>query len=293
MKSLLILISTYNGEKFLEKQLESIKNQKLPNDLDIRIYARDDGSKDGTIRILQEWKKELNIEIIKGENIGARKSFYWLLMNTPRADYYAFCDQDDIWKLDKIEKAISTIQSGYDMYFSNVEYIDENDCPLGSNLLRNDFSLSLRRIFMCNPANGCTMMWNNKIHEMLKEIEYKTFTMHDEFVCTIASIFGKVYYDSEASMFYRVHASNVTQSDSIQKKYKLWKEIWFGRKQYSLDKRANTLLEYSINDDDKRVLQEISTYRRGINRFRLLHKYNCEDFGIERSFKLRMILGLL
>jgi len=94
-------------------------------------------------------------------------------------------------------------------------------------------------------------------------------------------------------MNYRLHALNVTQSNGLKKKFKLWKSIWFGRKAFSLDKRSKMLLGYELKDEDLEIITDLSIYKRGFNRFKLVKEYSCEDAGIQRSFKMRMILGLL
>ncbi len=294
MKVITILMSTYNGERFLEKQLTSINRQSLSKkEYSIRLFVRDDGSSDRTIDILNSWKEKLSIDIVVGNNIGARESFFALLCDAPESDYYAFCDQDDIWDENKLERAIACVDADRTLYFSNVRYIDEYDKPLGENLLCQEFNFTLTRLLMCNPANGCSMVWNRGLQKLIKDVPYDTFTMHDEYLCTIATLFGNVVYDSLPTMGYRVHGSNVTQSNSLAKKIKLWKSIWFGRAPYSLDKRAKMLLGYHLANKDKLVLSSLCKYKRGINRFRLIRLYSCEDRGIERSFRLRMLIGVL
>ena len=163
---------------------------------------------------------------------------------------------------------------------------------IGKRLLSEDFSLSLERVFMCNPANGCTMIWDKELQKELLKIPYDTFTMHDEFLCIIALLLGTVIYDPNPSMYYRLHSLNVTQSNSIIKKFKIWKQIWFGRKPYSIDKRAKVLMTYPSENGRNTVLQEIGDYKKGLNRIKIMKKYKCEDVAIDRSFKIRVLLGL-
>ena len=286
-------MSTYNGAQYISQQLESIYNQKGLDEYVLNLFIRDDGSKDDTVDVIHSWENRLSIDLIEGNNIGARESFFFLLKNAPASDYYAFCDQDDYWHEDKLCTAINHMSKEGVLYFSNIEYVDTKGNKIGKNLLANDFELSLERILMCNPANGCAMVWDRQLHETITKIPEDTFTMHDEYVCTLAYLFGSVFYDSNSTMDYRIHESNVTQSDSIKKKYKLWKEIWFGRKQYSLDKRAKMLLHYKLKDEDRKVLVALSEYKKGINRIILMRHYSCENPGIERSFRLRMLIGVL
>lgn len=302
MKKITILMSTYNGEKYLDKQLDSIFSQNIGTDYaSLSLVVRDDGSSDRTIDILENWTSRLNINIINGENIGVRESFFWLLMNAPDSDFYAFCDQDDIWKRDKVTNALRHIKEDKTLYFSNAAYIDEDDNLIGKNLLKTDFIMNLKRILMCNPANGCTMFWDYKLHRLLRLIDHNTFTMHDEFVCTIAQLFGNVIYDPIPRILYRIHQANVTQVNNFFKKLKIWRSIWFGRKNYQIDKRAKYLLDlYStrndimLSEENVAVLREMATYKEGLNRFRILCHYNrCEDMSVLRSFLMRMILKLL
>ena len=93
-------------------------------------------------------------------------------------------------------------------------------------------------------------------------------------------------------MYYRLHNNNVTQSNSLLKKIKTTKEIWFERKPYSIDKRARTLLRYDINETYRALLLEISKYRKGFVRFKIAKKFKCESGPINRSFKIRILLGL-
>ena len=95
MKSkVVVLMSTYNGEKYIQEQLESILTQTYHN---IKIYVRDDGSSDQTLEILKKYENENKIILLKGTNKGFIGSFLTLLKECEEADYYAWCDQDDIW----------------------------------------------------------------------------------------------------------------------------------------------------------------------------------------------------
>ena len=103
-----ILLSTYNGEKYLKEQLDSLLNQTYKN---IDIYIRDDGSKDETVNIIKKYQNEYdNIHLEEGKNLGFIKSFFELLKNgDENVDIYSYCDQDDIWEEDKIERAVKFI----------------------------------------------------------------------------------------------------------------------------------------------------------------------------------------
>lgn len=295
----LVLMSVYNGDKYLDKQLKSIFQQYLPDNYSLKLIIRDDGSSDNSEKIIDRWRDKIDIVYKKGTNIGAKESFYDLLYTAPHSDYYAFCDQDDIWLEDKLWTAIQNMNKDTEkpmLYFSNLEYIDEYDNKLNRKLLADGFKLSLKRILMCNPANGCSMVWNNSLHKNLTKKRYVTFTMHDEYVITIAILTGSVIYDSNCRMLYRLHSQNVTQKKNLIKKLKLWKWVWFDNRYATLDKRSSELLEKLEieNKDFKNTLIRIANYKNGFNRLDILKDdFYCENRAIQRSFRLRMLLGFI
>lgn len=89
-KKVIVLMSTYNGERHLVEQIESILNQE---GVDVRLMIRDDGSNDKTVEIARKYTDD----VVVGDNIGFRYSFLELIKNAPEAEYYALADQDDIW----------------------------------------------------------------------------------------------------------------------------------------------------------------------------------------------------
>ena len=93
MDKVVILMSTYNGGRYLENQIESLLNQ---DGVEVEILARDDGSKDRTLKILEEYKEaKSNFNFYIGKNLGPAGSFLDLMKHAPEADFYALCDQDD------------------------------------------------------------------------------------------------------------------------------------------------------------------------------------------------------
>ena len=106
MKTVNILLSAYNGEKFIAEQIESLLAQDYPA---VTIHIRDDGSTDRTVEIVRQYTDRPNVKLYEGENVGYRKSFAWLLANCRDADYYAYCDQDDYWMPDKISRAVRAL----------------------------------------------------------------------------------------------------------------------------------------------------------------------------------------
>ena len=126
MKKVQVLMSTYNGQKYLEEQINSILNQE---NVEISLLVRDDESSDDTIKVLQELsQKNKNISYFTGKNMGPARSFMELVNKSSSADYYAFSDQDDVWDSKKIISAIEKLEKIERpcLYISALEIVDEN-----------------------------------------------------------------------------------------------------------------------------------------------------------------------
>ena len=106
-------MSTYNGEKYLKEQIDSILSQE---GVDVRLYIRDDGSSDRTTDILASYQEHKNVKIEKGNNLGFAKSFLTALDECDEADYYAFSDQDDVWEKDKLSTAMEPENNSFPMH---------------------------------------------------------------------------------------------------------------------------------------------------------------------------------
>lgn len=212
MKHVQVLLSAYNGEKYLAEQLDSILGQI---GVDVSILARDDGSIDKTRDILSAYAdKYENIAWYQGNNLGAQGSFFDLLNNASgQADYYAFSDQDDYWLPEKLLKAAESLQSEFDadiplLYASKVIYASED------LQTREAFAYSVPReavfgnALVENICMGCTEVFNRKLLDLVREHEPAGGTLHDWWLYLSASCFGKVVFDQHAYILYRQHESN-------------------------------------------------------------------------------------
>ncbi len=210
--SVLVLISTYNGEKYVSQLLDSVLEQK---GIDVSILVRDDGSKDGTTKILEEYKKENKIEYYIGEqNLGYAKSFWHLLTNCSKEyDYYAFCDQDDIWLEDKLQKAIELIEYSKEdekqpvLYTSNVIPVNNNMEILEDRCFECKRVLNVWESFQKSILPGCTFVFNSYAREILRQYQ-GYMESHDWATYAIITTFGKVVYDNKSYIHYRIHENN-------------------------------------------------------------------------------------
>ena len=208
-EKILVLMSTYNGEKYIREQMESILQQE---DVDVHLLIRDDGSKDGTLEILRQYEDYNNAEVYQGKNLGACQSFFDLIKNASvKYSYYAFADQDDVWQKDKLKIAIQMIEGESSiptLYCGSYQLTDGglNELPQRRTSPKN---ISFGNALIESNCTGCTAVFNRKLLELSKQQIPKEAYMHDWWLYLMASAFGKVVYDETPHMMYRQHESNV------------------------------------------------------------------------------------
>lgn len=204
-----IVISTYNGEKYIKEQIESILNQTYKN---IEIYVRDDGSKDNTVQILKEYETKGKIKLIVGKNLGFINSFFETLTYCNDAKYYAFSDQDDIWEANKIEIGVEILEKENNeipiMYYSNYDYYDTDMNFKSNSQERKNTSFQNCLVECVNP--GMTTIINNNLRNLIINNLPKYCEGHDWWAYMLAQTFGKVIYDNRITNKHRVHEKNVS-----------------------------------------------------------------------------------
>lgn len=230
-------MSTYNGEKYVDEQINSLLNQTYKN---ITIYIRDDKSSDNTIKIISKYKKNNKFVILdSNENIGIVPSFIELLKCADNYDYYAFCDQDDIWLKNKIELAVEKLNTHSDdiflLYGSNYDFYDQSmifSSKSGIKKKKPSFSKGLFE----SLAPGMTMVFNNKTRcELIKTMNGK-YALHDGWITHICTAFGNVVYDNTVTVKYRRHDSSATKTItqlSFFNRIKLLFKTFFNKKHWA------------------------------------------------------------
>lgn len=203
-----VLLSTYNGEKYIKEQIESILNQK---NVEILLYIRDDGSKDNTIDIINQYCLKYNGKIIveMGKNVGWKKSFNEILYNAPEADYYAFSDQDDVWMPNKLENAVEklVVEDKPALYYSDVMIVDENLNYIG--IKKNTAPVETCESYLSQAyGQGCTMVFNKKARELYKSYRLKKAVSHEAWMSILCAYFGSIIYEPETYLYYRQHENN-------------------------------------------------------------------------------------
>ena len=204
----LVLLSTYNGERYLEEQLESLFNQK---EVEVQVMVRDDGSIDKTIEILNKYKNKKLLQWYQGKNLGPARSFLDLISKAKEVDYYAFCDQDDVWDDYKLKIAIDEIKKVGDnipkLYCANYQLVDSNLNKLPDQFHASTTKFSEALVSSC--CTGCTVVFNKKLLNILKMYMPKIVVMHDDWTHKVClAVGGKVIYDNNKVLMYRQHGSN-------------------------------------------------------------------------------------
>lgn len=220
-----VLVATYNGQDYIREQLDSILNQTYKN---IRIIISDDCSKDNTLSILKEYEKKYNnITIYTHENnLGYKKNFEFLL-NKVDAKYYMLCDQDDVWKKDKIEKSYNKmIEENADLVYTDLVVVDENLNEINKsywNVIGKRKKIKLddiNTLYLDNTVTGCTILSKSKfIKDILPIPDDTKYMLHDYWIALVVCLKGKITHLDYGSMLYRQHKTN--QIGSSKKSLKM------------------------------------------------------------------------
>ena len=298
-----VLLSTYNGEKYLPILLSSIFNQRESK---WKLLVRDDGSDDDSLKILKFFQKEnKNVVILKEEttNLGIKKSFNLLLKESLTyndCNYVMFCDQDDVWETDKIEKTLQKMKE--------IENLNQNESILiHTDLKVVDEKLDIINLSMWNYQNinpklnlfnnlliqntvtGCTMMINKELAKLSYPIPNESI-MHDWWIGLVASEFGKISFIDEATIKYRQHQENNIGTSNFGWKYIISKFFIKNslsknciQAKYFLDRYRNYLSVETINLlEDFYSIQTKSFY----NKRKIILKYKLFKQGFIRNIGL-------
>ena len=209
-KKVSVVMATYNGERFLDKQLASICNQTHKN---MEIIVLDDCSTDGTVDILRAYHERHGIHYqVNPVNLGYRKNFENAL-SFAQGDYIAFADQDDIWMPDKIETMIAEI-GPYSMIYSDATLIDGEDQVIHQSLSRYTKTGALpeeahhyKKVVFYWLTLGCTMLFKRELLEELIPFA-DDGTAHDRQLSILAARKNKIKRIARPLMQYRLHGNN-------------------------------------------------------------------------------------
>ena len=204
-----ILLSTFNGMRFLPEQISSLKSQIGVN---VEIIAQDDGSTDGTLEYLRELRLQNKIaELRTSHRLGSTSVFVELIKNSPKADFYCFCDQDDIWSPDKILTLIDAVPKDSK---SEPILVFCDRTKSNSNGLRKRVKtaakaqIGLHNALVQSVIPGNCMLLNSSSLQELKSFDWSRIRHYDAFIYLILSVLGKIIYVNKSLVWYRIHQHN-------------------------------------------------------------------------------------
>lgn len=301
-----IVMSTYNGEKYLAEQIESIQNQTFS---DWKLLIRDDGSTDRTIETIKKYVSEdSRIKLINEEepkNLGVIKSFYSLIKYN-KADYYFFSDQDDYWLPEKLEITLSVARK-YDnskpmMYYTDLKVVDRDLKVLNESMIRSQSGHANTKLIQElteNSVTGGVSMINSALAD--KWTVTDNIIMHDWYLALLASALGELVYIDKPTELYRQHDSNVLGARTLDKKFKILRE---GPKKiftryweliHKSQQQAMNIVKFFPGDlsfEDKELIVNFSDIDRQkfSERFKRLNKYKYTKNQMKHIIVFRMLV---
>lgn len=292
MDKVLVLMSTFNGEKYITTQMDSILNQK---GVDVFLLVRDDGSSDNTFRILHDYARKYdNITILEEQNCGAIFSFYRLMEYAVKYysdyKYFAFSDQDDYWYPNKLERAISMNANNSDNFFyhSCYQIVDKELNILSESTTKNTKG-TLGEALIANHAIGCSEVFTWEVLKNSAKIcDYelknkKYYPYHDLWVYLVAlATKADICFDDVCGLKYRQHGHNVigtgkSRIDTMKLQFNNLKDAKRLKSGF-----ARILLDIlDVDDNVHKLLMQVCNYNKSFYNKVLLVKNN--EFRLKES----------
>lgn len=292
MKKVLILLSTYNGEKFLKEQYNSLISQ---TGVDAHVLTRDDGSSDNTLELLKSLGAE---DIIEGKNAGACGSFLELIKIAPlEYDYYAFCDQDDLWDSDKLSCAAEQLDKMSSdkpaLYYCGQLITDGDLNPIYEHRMDKRRSRFSNCVF--NQMSGCTAVFNKALLIKLKKDMPKDIFGHDTWTYRVcAALDGDIFVDEDTHIKYRQHGNNVVGlTNGFKSKIQRAKKYIFEFNSESYAKEILRIYPDELSEKNRAFFQDVSDANTSSSaRKRLLNDYdiNFNNRMLNIIFKIKVHL---
>jgi glycosyltransferase involved in cell wall biosynthesis len=233
-----ILMAVYNGESYISAQIDSIISQSVSN---WRLIILDDASKDNTLEILKRYEETHPEQIIVHQNetnSGSAQENFYNLLKYIKHNYVMFCDHDDIWEEQKIEKtyrrmleleAIVENPKTPLLVHTDLKVVDKNLEVINPSMFKlqnlDSKATRLNQLLVQNIVTGCTVMVNMSLISKMG-ITPKNSIMHDWWFALIATSFGAISFIEEPTILYRQHSNNqVGAKDVSSFAYKLGRLI--------------------------------------------------------------------
>ncbi|RRF94364.1 MAG: glycosyltransferase [Coriobacteriaceae bacterium] len=297
MNRILVLMATYNGEKYLKKQLNSIFAQE---NVDVTVLARDDGSSDRTTSILDDYSKSHSLSWYSGKHLNVSKGYYSLMQKGAHQDfdYYAFSDQDDVWDIDKLSIGIAAIADMKKpaLYYCGQRLVDANLTFIADHELNKDRSLTTR--FILSDFAGCTGVFNKALINEVVSYMPSYMLMHDTWILKVClALGGVVIVDPKSHMSYRQHGGNAVGLGRSLPAY--LKQVKQYLNEYKVEPQMRELIKgYGdrMVNPYKEIVEACCNYRTDRQSRRLLLDRSTVDFcarGLNLTYRLKVFSNRL
>lgn len=221
-----ILLAAYNGERYLPALARSLRSQSFG---DFTVLCRDDGSRDATAAQLAALEREdKRFRLVYGSPSGSASGCFFALLRSSDAPYTMFCDQDDVWHTDKVEKTLAAMQAAEKKYGADTPLLVHTDLRVVDAVLReiSPSMMALQQLFpgddslprlLCQSlVSGCTVMINAPLRRLVAGHLPESCLMYDWWLSLAAAAFGRIVYLDEATIDYRQHAGNQVGAKDIR-----------------------------------------------------------------------------
>jgi len=258
-----VLTSVFNGEKYIKEQVDSVLKQTYTN---IELYIRDNRSTDHTLDVLREYEQYSQVHVIAGnKNLGATGGYFEILRLCGDAEYYAFCDSDDVWPENKVEIAVEMLEQADDripvLYCSGYDICDEHlNYICGKPRVQN---ISFQNCLVSNDVStSSTCVFNRQARDILIRKIPRNIKYHDFWMYAMCQGLGKVIYDPRSLMKYRRHGNNYIESPLVMGtfqhiiwmiKFFLIRDDWWKMLRDQIQEYSN-LYEDLLCEEDRRIL---------------------------------------
>ena len=297
-----VLLAVFNGEKYLKQQIDSLLRQTVT---DIKIVIRDDGSRDRSPQIIDDYCNKYPEKISKlvGEPTGSSKQNFAELLNKVDSDYIMFCDQDDVWLPEKAEKTLNIMREfeGENcatpvLVHSDLKVVDQDLNVISDSFFEfqrlNQDNITLPKLLVQNYVTGCTVMINRALKQACGKIP-KECIMHDWWLALAAQLFGKIICIQEPTMLYRQHSGNQVGAKAsygialIKRKLQTFGEV---TKNYNATyTQAAALLKCYGEYLDKEKCEILRVYSKMQNMKKFKKIRTMQKYGFKKGTRLRVI----
>lgn len=303
-KKITVLLATHNSEKYISQQLDSLLNQTFKDS--ISIVISDDASTDSTVSIINGYlEKYPFISLVKSDVPlkSPQANFWFLLKNTHVSDYYMFCDHDDVWLKDKIEKTYNLMQEVEEnkpaLVHSDLFVVDSSLNILSDSMFATqglNKAPTLKNALIQSSVTGCTMMINNALREIaIKKETTENMIMHDWYLTILALICGNVGFVNEPLILYRQHGNNQVGAKNTKSfSYIINKATQIKKNKENI---KNTYLQakdiYDIFNDNTENFSLVKAYADNLNKGKAGRIRSAFKYGFWKNSFLRKLGQIL